>query len=129
MNQVQLIGNLTKDVETYTTQGGVKRANFTLAVNRAFKNQRGEREADFVPCVVWKEKAELCEKYLSKGKKVYVVGNIQTRSYDTQDGSKRFVFEVVVQEIGFLPSGEKQPQKAAEKPQEMTLSDEPDLPF
>lgn len=87
------------------------------------------KEADFIPVVAWRQLADSCTAYLTKGRKVCVVGYLQVRSYDSQDGSKRSVTEVVAEDVEFMPSGEKQPQKAAEKPQEMTLSDEPDLPF
>ena len=87
--------NLTRDPETRTTASGVTMCQFTIAVNRRFVNQQGVREADFIPIVTWRQTAELCSRYLSKGRKVAVEGVIQVRSYDAQDGSKRYVTEEV----------------------------------
>ena len=85
MNKAILIGNLTRDPETRTTASGVTMCQFTIAVNRRFVNQQGVREADFIPIVTWRQTAELCSRYLSKGRKVAVEGVIQVRSYDAQD--------------------------------------------
>ncbi len=104
MNKVILIGNLTKDPELTTTNSGLSVCRFTLAVQRRFANQAGEREADFINIVVWRGQAENCSKYLRKGSKAAVVGNIQTSSYDAQDGSKRYRTEVVAEEVEFLSS-------------------------
>jgi len=105
MNKAILIGNLTRDPEVRTTASGVSVCTFTLAVNRRFANQQGVREADFIPVVAWRQQADLCGRYLAKGRKCAVIGTIQTRSYDAQDGSKRYVTEVVADEIEFLPNG------------------------
>ena len=102
MNKVVLIGNLTKDPELSTTNSGVNYCRFTLAVSRRFANTNGDRDADFINIVVWRGQADNCHKYLKKGSKACVVGNIQTRSYDAQDGSKRYVTEVVAEEVEFL---------------------------
>ncbi len=103
MNKAILIGNLTRDPETKQLPSGVSICQFTLAINRRFINkQTGQREADFINIVVWREQAELCARYLSKGRKVCVVGSIQTRSYDAQDGTKRYVTEIVADEVEFL---------------------------
>jgi len=102
MNKCFLIGNLTKDPELKTTTSGTSVCNFTLAVTRRFSNQQGEREADFLPIVVWRAQAENCAKYLRKGSQVAVAGTIQTRSYEAQDGSRRYVTEVVGDEVKFL---------------------------
>ena len=104
MNKAILIGNLTRDPETRTTASGVTMCQFTIAVNRRFVNQQGVREADFIPIVTWRQTAELCSRYLSKGRKVAVEGVIQVRSYDAQDGSKRYVTEVIADNVDFLPS-------------------------
>ena len=108
MNQVHLIGNLTKDPDFRNTQSGLSCCQFTVAVNRRYKNADGSRTADFPSIVVWRELAELANKYLKKGSKVAVTGSLQTRSYDAQDGSKRFVTEVVASELDFLPSSQGQ---------------------
>ncbi|HIU33012.1 MAG TPA: single-stranded DNA-binding protein [Candidatus Pullichristensenella excrementigallinarum] len=104
MNKVILIGNLTRDPESRTTASGTQMCQFTLAVNRRFVNQQGVREADFIPIVTWRQTAELCARYLSKGRKVAVEGSMQVRSYDAQDGSKRYVTEVVADNVEFLGS-------------------------
>ena len=102
MNKVILIGNLTKDPELTTTTSGISVCRFTVAVSRRFTNSEGERETDFINIVVWRNLADNCHKFLRKGSKVAVVGNIQTRSYDAQDGSKRYVTEVVAEEVEFV---------------------------
>lgn len=102
MNKVILTGNLTRDVELATTQSGISVARFTIAVQRRFANADGEREADFINIVVWRGQAENCNKYLQKGSKCAVVGSLQTRSYDADDGSKRYVTEVVAESVEFI---------------------------
>ena len=102
MNKVILIGNLTRDPELTTTTSGVSICRFSLAVQRRFTNSEGERETDFINVVVWRNLADNCHKFLRKGSKAAVVGNIQTRSYDAQDGSKRYVTEVVAEEVEFV---------------------------
>ena len=111
-NKVWLLGNLTKDPESQTTSSGITVCRFTLAVQRKFSNANGEKETDFINIVAWRILAENCIKYLSKGKKVAVVGAIQTRSYDAQDGTKRYVTEIVAEEVEFLsPSGKQETEK------------------
>ena len=102
MNSVILVGNLTKDPELATTNSGVSVCRFTLAVSRRYRNADGERETDFINIVVWRGQAENCHKYLKKGSKCGVVGSLQTRSYDAQDGSKRYITEVIADEVEFL---------------------------
>ena len=104
MNKAILIGNLTRDPETMTTSSGITKCNFTVAVQRRFANAQGVREADFIPVVCWRQTAELCSRYLSKGRKVAVEGSIQVRSYDAQDGTKRYVTEVIADSVEFLGS-------------------------
>ncbi len=102
MNKVILVGNLTKDPELATTNSGVSVCRFVLAVGRRYQNADGERETDFINIVVWRGQAENCHKYLKKGSKCGVVGVLQTRSYDAQDGSKRYITEVIADEVEFL---------------------------
>lgn len=102
MNKVMLIGNLTRDPELATTNSGVSVCRFALAVTRNFSNSDGERETDFLNIIVWRNQAENCHKYLKKGSKCAVVGSIQTRSYDAQDGTKRYVTEIVAEQVEFL---------------------------
>lgn len=133
MNNIILIGNVCKDAEIHETTNGVKKASFILAVNRRFTNAQGNREADFIPVVAWKERAEFAEKYLSKGKKICVSGSLQSRSYNTQDGATRNVLEVIAEDFEFItPKSEGEKQHNTQKPaqQEMTpAEDDPDLPF
>lgn len=105
MNKAFIIGNLTRDPELRTTASGISVCTFTLAVNRPFANQQGVRETDFIPVVVWRKQAENCKQYLSKGRKCAVSGSIQTRSYDAQDGTKRYVTEIIAEEVEFLSTG------------------------
>ena len=95
MNKVFLIGRLTRDPELRYTGSNVAVASFSLAVNRHFTNQAGEREADFINIVVWRKQAENVKNYLTQGSQVAIDGRIQTRSYDGEDGKKRYVTEVV----------------------------------
>ena len=104
MNKVILIGNLTKDPEMRTTQSGVSVTSFTVAVQRRYKYADGERQADFINCVAWRGTAEFIAKYFTKGQKIGVVGSLQTRSYDDQNGARRYVTEVVVDEAEFAGS-------------------------
>jgi len=109
LNKVILIGRLTRDPEQRFTANGVCVTTFTLAVDRNFTNQQGEREADFIPIVTWRNVAETCAKYLSKGRLVAVSGRIQTGSYETPDGQRRYTTDVVADEVRFLDRGTSSP--------------------
>ena len=102
MNKVILVGNLTRDPELITTNNGISLCRFTLAVQRRYSSNEGEREADFINIVVWRAAADNCYNYLKKGSKAGVVGSMQTRSYDAQDGTKRYTTDVVAEEVEFL---------------------------
>jgi single-strand DNA-binding protein len=102
MNRVVLVGRLTKDPDLRYTPNGVPVASFTLAVNRAFSNQQGERETDFINCVVWRKPAENVANYLKKGSMAGVDGRIQTRNYEGQDGKRVYVTEVLAESVQFL---------------------------
>jgi len=105
MNKVILMGRLTKDPELrYTTTSNIPVATFTLAVERRFQKQGEERQADFIPIVVWDKQAEFCSKYFQKGRQVAVVGRIQTRSWDDNEGKRHYVTEVVAEETYFADS-------------------------
>lgn len=109
INRVVLVGRLTRDPELRYTPNGVAVANFTLAVNRTFLNRQGEREADFINCVVWQKQAENVANYLKKGSLAGVDGRIQTRSYDNNEGRRVYVTEVVAESVQFLePRGASQ---------------------
>lgn len=102
MNKALLVGNLTRDPELSTTPNGISFCRFTVAVQRRFANSDGEREADFINCVAWRGLADNIAKYVKKGKKVSVVGSIQTRNYEAQDGTKRYVTEIVAEDVEFI---------------------------
>ncbi len=137
MNKVVLIGNLSRDPELSTTNGGVSVCRFTIAVQRRFQNAEGEREADFINVVVWRAQAENCHKYLKKGSKCAVDGRIQTSSYEAQDGTRRYVTEVVADNIEFIGSrredGDAPAAPRSEKPSkpvaELEPIDDDSLPF
>lgn len=102
MNRAILVGRLTKDPELRYTPNGVAVANFTVAVNRPFRNQQGEQEADFINCVTWRKQAENLANYMRKGSLIGVDGRIQTRSYENQEGKRVWVTEVLAESIQFL---------------------------
>ena len=105
MNKVILMGRLTRDPEVrYTQTSNAMVTSFTLAVNRRFTTQGQERQADFLPIVVWGKTAEFCSKYFKKGQQVGIIGRIQTRSYDDAQGQKRYVTEVIGEEAYFADS-------------------------
>ncbi len=121
LNRVILIGRLTRDPELRYTPNGVAVTSFTLAIDRKFKNAQGERDTDFIPCVMYRQLAELCANYLAKGKLAAVEGRIQVRTYNDKEGQKRWVTEVIAEDVRFLspkdnrdesmglPSNEKSP--------------------
>jgi|SRR5690625_3798333 len=104
LNRVVLVGRLTRDPDLRYTPNGVAVANFTLAVNRPFTNQQGNRDADFINCVVWRRPAENLANYMKKGNMVGVDGRLQTRRYEDQDGKMVYVTEVVADSVQFLES-------------------------
>lgn len=131
LNNVVLIGRLTKDPELRYTPSGIATTTFTLAVDRGFSNSQGEREADFIPIVVWRQLAETVANYLRKGRLTAIEGRIQVRSYDGKDGKKVYVTEVVADNVRFLERGEggqniERMEQQESKPHE--ISDD-DLPF
>lgn len=122
MNKVIIIGNLCDNPEAFTTQSGITRSTFRVAVQRRFANANGVREADFLTVVAWRQTAEFCNKYLLKGRKVAVDGSIQTRSYDAQDGSKRYVTEIIADSVEAL--GGREDSRPAEAPATAPQRDE-----
>jgi len=117
MNKVYLIGNLTRDPETRSTQSGINVCNFSIAVNRRFINQQtGQRDVDYFNIVAWRQLGDLCQQYLAKGRKVAVVGSIQTRTYQAQDGSNRLAFDIVADEVEFLSPAQQNNAVAATQP-------------
>ena len=113
MNKVIMIGNLANDPEARTTQSGISQSTFRIAVQRRFANQQGVREADFFTVIAWRQTADFCNRYLSKGRRIAVEGSIQNRSYDAQDGSKRYVTEIMadsVEALGGRDEGQARPR-------------------
>lgn len=104
MNSICLVGRITKDVDLRYTPSNVAVATFTLAVNRTFKNENGEREADFINCVMWRQQAENLASWAKKGALIGITGRIQTRSYDNQQGQRVYVTEVVAEQFQLLES-------------------------
>lgn len=102
INRVVLVGRLTKDPELEYTPSGVAKATFTLAVNRTFSNQQGEREADFIRCTVWRKQAENSANFLKKGHLAGVEGRIQTGNYEGQDGKRVYTTDVIADSVQFL---------------------------
>lgn len=112
MNKVCLVGRLTKDAEIRVTNSGLSVASFTVAINRTYKNKNGEYDTDFINCVAYKNNAEYLGKYATKGSQVGIDGRIQIRSYDAEDGTKRYVTEVIADNIELM--GSKKEDKPVE---------------
>ena len=127
MNHFVGIGRLTRDPEVRYTQSGKAYASFTLAIDRR-KSGEGNPQADFISCVAWEKTAEVISQYVSKGKKIAIEGHIQTRSYDANDGSKRYVTEVVVNSMEFCDSKSGQQLSDAKEFVGAPVPDE-DIPF
>lgn len=102
MNSVQIIGNITKDIELKETQSGVKYTRFSVAVNRGTKNDKGEYETDFFNVVAWRKTAELVKNCFGKGKKIAIVGKLQTSKYTDKDGNERTSTEIVANEVHII---------------------------
>ena len=151
MNQVQLVGNICRDPEYRTLPSGVTCCQFTVACQRRFKNQSGVYEADFLNCVAWRQTADFVHRHFIKGNKIGLTGSLQTRSYDAQDGSKRYVTEVLVESVEFVaprsdgdnqggygdpgptPPAQNHQAQQAQQPQSRgefeEVDDDDDLPF
>lgn len=133
MNKVILIGNITKDPELQETQSGISYTKMTVAVPRGYTNSDGERGTDFFDFTVWRERAENCCKYLKKGSKVAVIGSIENRTYENDEGEKRKITEIKCNEIEFLSSrkseSEEEKPQAKQRPTLTPIDDDEDLPF
>ena len=126
MNRVEFIGNLSKAPDVKQTTSGKNVCTFTLAVNRRYKGADGKTTADFFTVQAWEKLAELCARYLDKGSKVFVSGELRNRSYDAKDGSKRTVTEIIANEVEFLsPKAES----ATPPVEEWEQVEDSDLPF
>lgn len=117
LNSICLVGRLTKDAELRYTPSNVAVATFTLAVNRTFKNENGEREADFINCVMWRQQAENLANWAKKGALIGITGRIQTRSYDNQQGQRVYVTEVVAEQFQLLESKGQQGNQGQQRQQ------------
>ena len=126
INKALIAGRITKDIELKSTTNGVSVVAFTVAVQRSYKDANGERQADFINCVAFKQKAEFISKYFSKGDSIFVEGSIQSRSWEDGNGNKRYATEVIANEVGFF--GGKKKEEASEElpqmPEEFGVDDE-----
>lgn len=132
LNTVILIGRLTRDPELRYLPNGAAVCNFSLAVDRPFTNQQGQRETDFIDVVVWRQTAERVAQYLTKGRLIAVQGRLQIRSYETQDGQKRKAAEVVADQVRFLPDRNRRDEPGPGKADEHEFGDDEqdgDVPF
>ena len=129
MNKVELIGRLTHDVEMRQTPNGVSLARFSIAVTRRFKNSNGEYDADFINCVAWRQTGEFIAKHFQKGGMSAVVGSIQSRSWDGNDGKKQYATEVVVDEVYFTGAKKQNNNQQQTPPQDNSdYYPDPDFP-
>lgn len=125
LNRVVLTGRLTKDVNMRYTQSGTAVGTFTLAVDRTFKNQAGEREADFVNCVIWRKSAENFANFVHKGSLVGIDGRVQTRNYENQQGQRVYITEVVVENFALLQSRNDSQNDASQTPPPASYGNQP----
>ena len=130
MNKVTLIGRISKEIDLKFLPGtGKATASFTMAVDRRMPNKDGQKEADFIPIVVWGKQAENTANYMGKGKLIAVSGRLQVRSYDAKDGTKRYVTEVVAEEVQFLDKGNSNSNNSFDSGNDMTEITDDDIPF
>lgn len=120
INNVTLVGRLTKDVELKYTPANQAVAQFVLAVNRTFKNANGERESDFINCVIWRKSAENLANWVKKGNLIGITGRIQTRNYENQQGQRVYVTEVIAENFQMLESRNQQQGQQQAQPQQAT---------
>lgn len=130
MNKVILLGRLTKDPDVrYTQSTNTMVTSFTLAVNRRFVKQGEERQADFINCVAWNKTAEFVSKYFKKGQQVGVIGRIQTRNYDDEQGIKHYVTEVIAEEVYFAGDKKDATQNDIQTTDDFEITNSDDSPF
>lgn len=128
MNKVILLGRLTKDPDVrYTQSTNTQVTIFTLAINRRFIKQGEERQADFINIVAWNKTAEFVSKYFKKGQQVGVIGRIQTRNYDDEQGIKHYITEVIAEEVYF--AGDKKQETQSNTTDDFEITDMDSLPF
>lgn len=130
MNKVVLLGRLTKDVDVrYTQATNIMVASFSLAVNRRFAKEGEERQADFINVVAWSKTAEFCSKYFKKGQQVGIIGRIQTRNWEDDQGQKHYVTEVVAEEVYPIWNKTKDEQNKNQSEDFESIQDDDELPF
>ncbi len=145
MNKVFLIGNLTRDPELTETSSGVSVCHFSIAVNRSYQSNNGERETDFFNCTAWRGLADTVSRYVRKGSKVAVSGSVQIRNYEDNQGNRRTAVDIIAQDVEFLttrtgggdefydtpaaPAGDRPAAPARKKPQLESFDDDGDIPF
>lgn len=130
MNKVILMGRLTKDPEVrYTQTNNTLVASFTLAVNRRFVKQNEERQADFINVVAWSKIGEFCSKYFEKGQQVGIIGRIQNRSWDDDQGQKHYITEIIAEEAYFADSKKDNSTQVDNNLSDFGISSDDDLPF
>jgi single-strand DNA-binding protein len=132
MNKITLIGNLTHDPEMRSTPSGVSVCTFTIAVNRKFPDAKGEKKTDFFRILAWRQLGESCGRYLAKGRKVAVIGELQARTYDAKDGTVRMSLDVVADEVEFLSPKQQEDTAPQQTPPDMTRFSDvqaDDIPF
>lgn len=134
MNKITLIGNLTHDPEIRSTPNGITVTTFTIAVDRKFKDAKGEKKTDFFRIAAWRQLGETCGRYLSKGKKVAIIGELQARTYDAKDGTVRMSLDVQADEIEFLTPKQQddsgfETQKSPPDMSEFSDISSDDIPF
>ena len=130
MNKVILLGRLTKDPETrYTQTTNTQVTSFTLAVNRRFIKDGEERQADFINIVAWNKTAEFCSKYFKKGQQVGVIGRLQVRNWEDEQGQKHYVTEVIAEEVYFADTKKEESTSALTEENQFEITDSSDLPF
>lgn len=130
LNNVIIMGRLTRDPELRRTQGGTAVTSFTMAVDRDFKSQSGEKETDFIDVVAWRNTGEFAAKYLAKGRMAVVEGRIQVRDWQDKDGNRRKSVEVVADNVYFADSKrDSKPQESRDDQEFDEIEDDGDLPF
>jgi single-strand DNA-binding protein len=129
INKAILVGRLTADPELKTTNNGTAVCSFRIAVDRTFTGKNGERQADFINIVAWRNTAEFVCKYFGKGDAIGIDGSIQTRDYTDRDGNKRTAFEVVADRVSFVGGKAKPQETATREAEEFVEIDDDDLPF
>ena len=124
MNKIMLIGNVVHTPEKRTTNSGIPVCSFSIAVKRRYKDASGDYQTDFFDVQAWRQLADRCEKYVEKGKRVAVVGSMQSRDYTAKDGGKRRAWDVIADEVEFLSSKSAEGAEPAERPRTTTESAE-----